>query len=74
MDFDFSESGFLDEDGNLFDGGSYTVLAPTDRAFNDYLLRFEEEGGPEMLYSHGNGVRSGIERLKKNKEELAMVK
>ena len=68
----FSESGFFNEEGNLFDGGSYTVFAPTDRAFNDYLLSFEG-GGPDTMFNLGNGVRPGIERLKRNKDELVKV-
>ena len=68
----FSESGFFNEEGNLFNGGSYTVFAPTDRAFNDYLLSFEG-GGPDTMFNLGNGVRPGIDRLKKNKDELAKV-
>ena len=68
-----SESGFLDETGNLFGGeGSYTVFAPTDRAFNEYLLSFEGEG-TNTLFNQGNGVRLGIDRLKKNKDELIKV-
>ena len=68
-----SESGFLDEKGNLFGGeGSYTVFAPTDRAFNEYLLSFEGEG-TNTLFNQGNGVRLGIDRLKKNKDELIKV-
>ena len=67
----FSESGFLNEDGNLFDGGSYTVFAATDRAFNDYLLSFEGAGG--TMFNQGNGVSPGIERLKKHKDELEKV-
>ena len=69
-----SESGFLNEEGNLFDGGSYTVFAATDRAFNDYLLSFEGGGGPGgTMFNQGNGVSPGIERLKKNKDELEKV-
>ena len=68
----YSESGFLNEEGNLFNGDSFTVFAPTDRAFNDYLLSFEG-GGPDTLFNHGNGVRPGIDRLKRNKDELLKV-
>ena len=48
------------------------MFAPTDRAFNDYLLSFEG-GGPDTMFNLGNGVRPGIERLKRNKDELVKV-
>ena len=68
-----SESGFLDKQGNLFGGGLYTLLAPTDKAFNDYFLSLGGNGSPRSFNYGDNGVIPGIERLKQNTEELDKV-
>ena len=65
----------MDKDGNLFGGGTFTVLAPTDKAFNDHLLSYGGSGPETRLkqWDLSSGVSPGIERLTQNKEELAGV-